>query len=543
MTFRANAENPERGRKHSLLSGNAAPSGADRRGPPAPLAAIALAAVVTGLWAGTALGESCRPSRPRPPIVLKDMGPCGFDLQAMSFRGEPAEQARCLMRGMDSSRNLAPAMESLPAPLATRVGQESGLPSREILSGYLSKQDLEWDFAAYLWQPLARARDNDPAAPMARYFVIYDTSGPSFGRRDFPADIDVSPKINNLANFQCQDGWGKAHVVISRTGGVLLDHEFAIPWRETKFERAVNFAGALKGLFIHIEMIQPRRSAGRSRHNDAQTPNPSFTSAQYDRLALIYIAASVRAGHWLVPAFHAALDANIRDGHDDPLNFNVESFAASIDRMMVAVTKPAEQPPVATSGPATPVAAAPAPAPQDLKKDMAGVSAGAASAPAQADTPMAPSPAAAISSAEPVHATEADPDPHASATSQADPAHADGTAPSPVAAIIPAAAEQGAAVPAVPAEPASPADAVPDRPISAATSGRPANEAAIDTVPATPEPANTAGAVAAPPSSTVTATGPETNPLPAPGTLVKTETPEQRSDGDLQSNPGTDSAR
>ena len=230
-------------------------------------------------------------------------------------------------------------MESLPAPLANRVGQESGLPSREILSGYLSKQDLEWDFAAYLWQPLARARDNDPAAPTARYFVIHDTSGPSFGRRDFPADIDVSPKINNLANFQCQDGWGKAHVVISRTGGVLLDHEFAVPWRETKFERAVNFAGALKGLFIHIEMIQPRRSAGRSRHNDAQTPNPSFTSAQYDRLALIYIAASVRAGHWLVPAFHAALDANIRDGHDDPLNFNVESFAGSIDRMMVAMTR------------------------------------------------------------------------------------------------------------------------------------------------------------------------------------------------------------
>lgn len=509
------------------------------------LAAIALAAGVAGLSAGTALAEGCKPSRPRPPVVLKDMGPCGFDLQAMSFHGEPAEQARCLMRGMDASRNLAPAMESLPAPLASRVGQETGLPSREILSGYLSKQDLEWDFAAYLWQPLARARDNDPTAPMARYFVIHDTSGPSFGRRDFPADIDVSPKINNLSNFQCQDGWGKAHVVISRTGGVLLDHELAIPWRETKFERAVNFAGALKGLFIHIEMIQPRRSAGHSRHNDAQTPNPSFTSAQYDRLALIYIIASVRAGHWLVPAFHAALDAHIRDGHDDPLNFNIESFAGSIDRMIETLTRPVEQPPAATSGPATPVAAVPAS--QDSKKDSAKDSASAASAPAQADAPKAPSPAAALSLAEPGHAAGAEPDPHALAASPADPAHAEGTAPSPAAANNPADTEPSAALPAISsAEPASPADAVPDRQISAATSSGPASEAATvpaATVPAVPEPAKSADAPAAPPSSTVTATGPETIQPPAPDALVKADTPAQRSDGDPQSGAGTGGTR
>ena len=289
--------------------------------------------------AGTALSDGCKPSHPRPLIILNDMGACGFDPQTLSFAGEPAEQARCLMRGMDASRNLGRPLDALPPALASRIGQNSGLPARDVLSAFLSKQNLEWDFAAYLWQPLSRAEDNDPDAPMARYLVIHDTSGPSFGRRSFPSDIDVNPKVNSLAGFKCTDGWGKAHVVVNREGGMLLDHELSVPWRETKFERAVNFAGALKGLFLHVEMIQPRRSAGRWR-NDAQTPDPSFTTAQYDRLALIYTIASVRAGRWLVPAFHAAIDAHIRNGHDDPLNFNVQSFANSLDALIKELQEP-----------------------------------------------------------------------------------------------------------------------------------------------------------------------------------------------------------
>ena len=108
---------------------------------------------------------------------------------------------------------------------------------------------------------------------------------------------------------------------------------FGIPWRETKFEQAADFGGALKGLFLHIEMIQPRRAAGHGGRNDARSPDPAFTPAQYDRLALLYTIASVRAERWLIPAFHAALDSEIRNGHDDPLNFDIDSFAASLDRL------------------------------------------------------------------------------------------------------------------------------------------------------------------------------------------------------------------
>ena len=179
---------------------------------------------------------------------------------------------------------------------------------------------------------------------MARYFVIHDTSGPNYGSRSFPADIDDTSRINDLTHFECSDGHGKAHVVVNRVGGMLLNHELSIPWRETKFELAANFSGALKGLFLHTEMVQPRRSASRRGRDDARAPNPGFTAAQYDRLALLYAIASVRAGRWLIPAFHAALDADIRNGHDDPLNFDVGSFAASVDRLVMGLQDPAPPP-------------------------------------------------------------------------------------------------------------------------------------------------------------------------------------------------------
>ncbi len=307
------------------------------------LIAAGLVYAMFGVAAQAAAGAECKPNHFRPPYFIKTMGPCAFDPETLSFQGEPAQQAKCLMRGMDQSRNLSPPMESLPPALAERVGNDTRLPSREALSTFLSKQDLEWDFAAYLWIPVSRANNDDANAPLARYFVIHDTSGPNYGRRSFPGDVDDDTKINNLADFKCSDGWGKAHVVINRSGAMLLSHELSVPWRETKFEQAANFAGALKGLFLHVELIQPRRAAaGHSRRNDAQSPSPAFTSAQYDRLALVYVIGSVRAGHWLIPAFHAALDADIRNGHDDPLNFNADSLANSLEGVVKKLEGPEE---------------------------------------------------------------------------------------------------------------------------------------------------------------------------------------------------------
>jgi hypothetical protein len=288
-----------------------------------------------------AVRAGCKPDHLRPAFFIKSMGACAFDSETLSFAGTPAEQAMCLMRGMDASRNLEPRLPSLPAALAERVGQTSRLPSRVTLSDYLSTLGLEGEFGDFLWLPVSRAHDNDLAAPMARYFVIHDTSGPNFGHRSFPDDIDGGGKVNDLRNFECHDGWGKAHVVISRTGELLSAHDYSIPWRETKFEQAAEFGGALKGLFLHNEMIQPRRSApGGGRRNDARSPDPAFTPAQYDRLALLYVIASVRAERWLIPAFHAAIDAQIPNGHDDPLNFNISNFANSLDALIAKLGTP-----------------------------------------------------------------------------------------------------------------------------------------------------------------------------------------------------------
>ena len=295
-----------------------------------PIAVVSPDAVLAG----------CKPDHFKPPFFVDSMGVCAFDPETLSYAGTPVQQAMCLMRSMDVSRNLLPRLSSLPAPLAIRIGQTTGLPSRATLSNYLAQQDPEGALGDYLWLPVSRAHNNDLDSPMARYFVIHDTSGPNYGHRPFPDDIDESPRLNDLHNFYCPDGWGKAHVFISRTGELLVGHDYSVAWRATKFEKAAEFGGALQGLFLHNELIQPRGSVLGHR-NDARTPDPAFTTAQYDRLALVYIIASVRAERWLVPAFHAAIDAQIPNGHDDPLNFDIDSFARSLDGLMVTLGRPA----------------------------------------------------------------------------------------------------------------------------------------------------------------------------------------------------------
>lgn len=312
-----------------------APAGGARQQSPYGLfcTRAALAALAVSLWIPAAdAAPACKPKHSRPRIVLSAMGPCVFDAARLSFEGSAPEQAACLLRGMDETRNLARGKAALPVALAQRIGAQTDLPKPEQMTAYLLSQDYDWDLASSVWFPLSRARDNDPDAPAARYFVLHDTSGPYYGRRAFPADINDGATMNNLRNFKCGDGWEKAHAVINRRGDMLLGHDFGTAWRETKFERAVNFSGALKGLFLHVEMVQPRRRGRRG--GDTQTPSPAFTRTQYDRLALLYTMASVRGDVWLIPAFHAAIDSGIRGGHDDPLGFDLEAFARSLASLL-----------------------------------------------------------------------------------------------------------------------------------------------------------------------------------------------------------------
>jgi hypothetical protein len=90
-----------------------------------------------------------------------------------------------------------------------------------------------------------------------------------------------------------------------------------------------------KGLQIHIELVQPRKTSPNfPQGNDAISPEPGFTDKQYERLALLYICASMRRGTWLIPAYHSAIDAGIKDAHDDPQNFDLDKFGKKLEEII-----------------------------------------------------------------------------------------------------------------------------------------------------------------------------------------------------------------
>ena len=292
--------------------------------------------IAAATWSGdaAALGK-CRFGK-RPPVVLKDVaGFCKFDPDTQTFAGEPAQQARCLLNPVQPVGRLGPPLETLPDAIEKRVGNSTGLPSREAIAALLRERGAAENLIATISHPVSHAHDNDPLSRSATYIVLHDTSTPNYRTQPWPKSIDDDPKINNLARYECTNDIEPAHVFINRGGAILLAHDFAVPWRATKFESAKNHGTALKGLFLHIELIQPRRAlSGYGRRNDFLAPVPGFTQAQYDSLALIYAVASTRAGFWLIPAFHSVLDEGIRNKHDDPQNFELDAFAQSLDALI-----------------------------------------------------------------------------------------------------------------------------------------------------------------------------------------------------------------
>lgn len=276
----------------------------------------------------------------RPPVTLTNMGPCEFDPDIYSFKGTPAEQAACLARPVGFGGEIAKEPGKLPADFLKRVGTAADLPKRADVAAYVRTIGFSLEFGNGLPLPVSHANDGDPNAPAARYFVIHDTSAPNFGGRNFPDDLNWNMNINSLNRYRCANAIEPAHVFINRRGQILKGHDYIVPWRATKFETATNFGLRLRGLFLHNELVQPRRAAPkRGSRNDFQAPVPGYSDIQYERLALAYIVASVRAGKWMIPAFHAVIDDGIHDKHDDPQNFEFEKFNAAIGRLLTEIRK------------------------------------------------------------------------------------------------------------------------------------------------------------------------------------------------------------
>lgn len=269
--------------------------------------------------------------------------PCPFDDSSLSYAGTPQEQAKCLLRSVLMGGHLGAALKKLPAPLDKLIGAPLNV-DKVALRRYLAARNVnEADIGGSLDDPVAPANTTDPNAPLARYFVIHDTSTPNYLDKPFPPDINEATwSLNDLRKRWV--GRKVTHVYINRLGesvtAVDFKTELPDPNHGTKFARD-HLKNKGKGLYLHIELIQPRRRnpLGKPDNNDNIAPVPGFTDAQLERLALVYIAASVRRGAWLIPSFHAAIDVSIPDAHDDPQNFDLTRWTDSLRALLKSIKR------------------------------------------------------------------------------------------------------------------------------------------------------------------------------------------------------------
>lgn len=247
-----------------------------------------------------------------------------FDTNALTFPGTPVEQARALLRPVLRYGELAAPLNPLPAPLENLIGQPVHV-KLAALQEYLKTHNIaETDIGGPLTNHCG-----------AKYFVIHDTSTPNYGDSPIPTNINTSAwSGNNLGRWTNGAKAPVAHAFVNRLGESITPHPFTKPWRATKLEvRVLGEKG--RGLFVHTELIQPRqRDPQGGAKNDALSPNPGFTDAQYDRLALLYVSASLQHGTWLIPGYHAAIDAGIPDGHDDPQNFDLTLWSKKLETLL-----------------------------------------------------------------------------------------------------------------------------------------------------------------------------------------------------------------
>jgi hypothetical protein len=243
------------------------------------------------------------------------------------LNASPTDQAKCLLRPVKKFAKLGDPLTELPAPLDTLVGQsaETSFTLDQVKRFLTAKGISDADLGGSLSVKLTAAK----------YFVIHDTSDFQEGLSAFPSNInDAGSQLNKLSRRVNQK---ICHVYINRVGQstTAVVFESPAPPNGTKFGRC---NPAQRSAFLHIENIQPRiRDRSVSFSNDAIAPNPGFTEAQLERLALVYVVASVRVGKWLIPAYHSPIDLGFPDAHDDPQNFDLHQWALKLSETLAAI--------------------------------------------------------------------------------------------------------------------------------------------------------------------------------------------------------------
>jgi hypothetical protein len=207
----------------------------------------------------------------------------------------------------------------VPSWLLQRVGTPILLELAQV-QRYLDTEKIN---STDIGGPLARGD-----TPALRYFVIHDTSSPELPNAEsFPAAINQASHWTNRLS-----GWSdvsqRVNLIISRDGRSRTFQNWSAtrPKNATKLERLSN---ASRVIFVHVENIQVRMKPPGSWAWRA--PTPGLGSGQEQRLALAYVVASLRAGRWLIPAYHFNIDQGLPNGHDDPQNADLPSWVARIE--------------------------------------------------------------------------------------------------------------------------------------------------------------------------------------------------------------------
>ena len=239
--------------------------------------------------------------------------------------GSTLEDAKCLLRTVFPYGALGERRQQLPAPLEDMIGRQVAITASVFRNFLVGHGINEGSLGGSVSEPLSMTKRGD----IADYFVIHDTSTPAYANHEeFPAVIDEA--VWNQKMLQSLARQKNAHVFIDRTGQSKTSVNFAAPLRTTAFEKLAEVSR--RGLFLGIELIQPRKLDPQGV--DAFAPKPGFTETQLDRLALTYIAASIRRGRWMIPAFHAAIDAGLYNAHDDPQNFDLKQWAQRLQVLL-----------------------------------------------------------------------------------------------------------------------------------------------------------------------------------------------------------------
>ena len=258
-----------------------------------------------------------------------------FDTLTMQFMGTKQEQARYLLRFVNKYARISDSLTVLPPFLDRAMAGDVTVPKRRRLQKYLDKKHI-------LPEEIGGGIDSGISSVRgitARYFVIHDASNFLSNMDTFPANIDSASWSGNRVDNK--RGFKFSHLFINRLGASMTSNNFGVAIHATKFESPVKnplILTPITGDFIHIELVQPRLP-DPGKKNDAIAVLPGFTQAQYDRLALVYLAASVRKGDWLIPVFHAVLDEGIYDGHDDPQHFELVKFDASVAELVKLILR------------------------------------------------------------------------------------------------------------------------------------------------------------------------------------------------------------